>query len=98
MSTHPPGSRKLRAWRKRRVPKMTLKIAGEAIGVSHSSWSEWEGGSRTPSLEKALVVEALTDGAVTIEDWLFDATVIPSARRVIERRDAAVRAASSEAA
>lgn len=67
---------------------MTLEAAGAAVGVSHSSWSEWESGSRIPSLEKALAVEAFTEGTVTVEDWRFNASVIPTARRVIERRDA----------
>lgn len=73
---------RLRAWRLRQTPLLTLVGAGVRVGVKHSTWSEWESGSRTPSLEKALAIEDVTGGAVRIEDWGFSGDVRALMKRV----------------
>jgi transcriptional regulator with XRE-family HTH domain len=68
--------------------KLTLSAAGGKVGVEHSTWSEWESGTRNPSLERALDIERVTEGLVAIEEWGFPATVAAGMRSVIARRDA----------
>ena len=78
---------RLKAWRLSHEPHLTFAAAGERIGVKHSTWFEWESGNRSPSLEKALQIEDLTDGAVPFESWDFSAEVASTMRRVLSRRD-----------
>jgi transcriptional regulator with XRE-family HTH domain len=66
------GRSLLRAWRKR--SERTLKDCSEAVGVSHSLWSEWEQGTRKPTLEGAIGIEQLTEGGVPVESWGFSAS------------------------
>lgn len=85
-----PTRDRLYAWRKDR--ELTLSAAGDLVGVKHSTWSEWESGAKKPSLEKAIEVERVTDGAIAVEAWGF------SAEQVTALRDFAARRASNPAA
>lgn len=72
METSDSGRGQLRAWRK--STERTLKECSEAVGVSHSLWSEWEQGTRKPTLEGAIGIEKLTEGNVPVEVWGFSAS------------------------
>jgi transcriptional regulator with XRE-family HTH domain len=75
---------KLRQWRDGQ--KLTLKAAGKLVGVEHSTWSEWESGSRKPSLERAIDIELETKGEVPLESWGFPPEVAARMRTLAHRR------------
>lgn len=80
----------LKRWREHAGPDGTYlspKDACALVGVSRTAWVEWESGHRKPSLEKALEVEKLTEGKVSIESWGFEPSVDPTMRAVLARRD-----------
>lgn len=79
---------RLRAWRLAQEPRLTLEAASTSVGVSHPTWVDWEKGSRSPSLTKAMALELLTGGDVAMESWGFDAEVIAMMRQIVERRGA----------
>ncbi len=83
-STQSAGDR-LKKWRT--AAGRTLISAASAIGVTHSTWCEWESGNRSPSLEKALAVEALTEGHMPVEAWGFNASVIQTMTHVLAARE-----------
>ena len=67
---------RLRAWRLAQDPKRTLTDLAAEAGVKHPTWIDWESGARSPSLEKALAVELLTGGHITVEAWGHDGAVV----------------------
>ena len=83
MDTPSAGAR-LKEWRA--AAGRTLVAASSAVGVTHSSWCEWESGNRSPSLEKALAVEELTEGAVPVEAWGFPSSVVATMGAVLALR------------
>lgn len=95
MDTIETGKR-LHQWRATRDPKRTVVDLATAVGVKHPTWLDWENGSRSPSLAKAMALELLTNGDVTMESWGFDAEVISMMREIVARRGVAVLAESEE--
>lgn len=87
-----PGPRLL-AWRMAHDPKITLQSCADAVGVKHPTWLDWEKGSRSPSLEKALAVELFTKGVIEIEAWGFDAETLATITGVMRHRAAVERKA-----
>ena len=80
----------LKRWREHAGPdgtSLSPKDACALVGVSRTAWVEWESGHRKPSLEKALEIEKLTEGKVSIEAWGFEPSVDPTMRAVLARRD-----------
>ena len=66
--TPTPASERFRAW-----------LAGDArsydaiadiIGTNKSSLSQWANGWNRPTIQRAARIEALTDGRVSVADWL----------------------------
>lgn len=49
------------------------KEAGARVGVSQTSWKDWESEARTPSFERAVRIEVLTEREITIESFGYDA-------------------------
>lgn len=88
-NTTSPGAQ-LRAWRLRQEPKLTLAAAAAKVGVAHPTWIDWEQGNRSPSLEKALSIELVTDGEISVSAWGFDAQLVID---VAEARAARIEAA-----
>lgn len=70
-TTNPPARGKLRAWRERNG--FTQGRAGEALHVHQNSVCDWESGKKAPRTFRALIIDVVTGGEVTIEDWLDDA-------------------------
>ena len=83
METPSAGDR-LKKWRS--ATNRTLVAASSAVGVTHSSWCEWESGNRSPSLEKALAIEELTEGAIPVEAWGFGPSVVATMGAVLALR------------
>ncbi|MDP3278607.1 MAG: helix-turn-helix transcriptional regulator [Deltaproteobacteria bacterium] len=67
------GPTKLRAWRVTQPSRLSMVDAAKAVRVTHASWHDWEKGKKKPDLSNALAIENLTDGAVRIEDWGYQA-------------------------
>lgn len=44
----------------------------DALGVSYSGQRKWYSGTARPTIENIARLEAHTDGAVTMQDWLHD--------------------------
>jgi transcriptional regulator with XRE-family HTH domain len=62
---------KLRAWRKSKGLNQTQ--AAQAVGVLQGSWSAWEFGTKRPSVEMLVRLEAITKGSrfrVKVADWV----------------------------
>jgi len=57
---------KLRAWR--RSKNLTQKNAGERLGVSGATWSDWESENKIPIPANVTLLQKLTGGAVTKKD------------------------------
>jgi len=62
MSDRLPGGERLRAWRE--AAGKSQKECAEAIGVRQPTWSEWEAGTRTPSVTHSFAIEAFSGGKV----------------------------------
>jgi DNA-binding XRE family transcriptional regulator len=77
---------KLKVWRTAAERDLTFKAAGDLVGVAHSTWSEWEGGSRRPGLALAIELERVTGGAVRLEDWGHSGNVLRSVREITRTR------------
>lgn len=75
--------RRLREWRV--GAELTITAAAAQAGVKHPTWIDWESGARKPSLAKALAIESMTKGAVTVEAWGIPADAF---LRVAEERRA----------
>jgi len=60
------NGKRLLAWRE--AQKLSQVQAGERVGVSQPTWRRWEHGT-VPALEEAILVEALTGGAVAVRGW-----------------------------
>lgn len=75
----PTAGSRLRSWRLEQDPKRTLTDLAAEVGVKHPTWIDWESGARSPSLEKALAVEILTKGKITVEAWGFDGSIVVQA-------------------
>lgn len=93
MSDTATAGERLAAWRAAHDPKITLQSCADAVGVKHPTWIDWEKGSRSPSLEKALAIELFTRGAIEIEAWGFDQDTLATITGVMRQRLAAVRKA-----
>lgn len=74
-TTATPGAQ-LRAWRIKQEPKLTLTAAAAKVGVAHPTWIDWENGNRSPSLEKALAIELVTEGEVPVDVWGLDGQLV----------------------
>lgn len=59
---------KLRHWRKQNG--MTLARVANALGVHEVTVNRWETDARVPTRKMQARVLALTDGAVTPNDWM----------------------------
>ena len=55
---------------------MTAKAFGALVGVSGPMICEYELGTRRPSLEKAIQIEAVTGGFVPVEEWGHSASAL----------------------
>ncbi|TAK30974.1 MAG: XRE family transcriptional regulator [Myxococcaceae bacterium] len=95
MDTIETGKR-LHHWRATRDPKRTVVDLATAVGVKHPTWLDWENGSRSPSLAKAMALELLTDAEVPMEGWGFAADVVSMMREIVARRGAAALTEADE--
>jgi DNA-binding XRE family transcriptional regulator len=59
---------KLRDWRASK--DLSQSEAAHLVGVSQTTWSSWERGSKRPELEAVLALERVTRRAVRLRDWL----------------------------
>jgi len=57
----------LKSWRAE--AKLSQGAAGKLIGVSAATWCDWEGGNKSPSVDRALDLERVTHGAVSVTAW-----------------------------
>ena len=62
---------KLRGWRASQ--EISQSAAAELVGVSQTTWSAWERGTKRPELEAVVALERVTRRAVRLIDWLKDA-------------------------
>lgn len=52
--------------------RMTLEEFGKQMGCTHAAVSRWINGTRKPSINTAMRIEATTGGAVRLSDWRDD--------------------------
>lgn len=90
MSDTPLGER-IKAWRT--GAQLTQAQAARRAGVGQATWSDVERGDSTPHLAFAVALEALTKGAVHIEEFGFDAELVAHMRAAMRRRARIDRAA-----
>jgi DNA-binding XRE family transcriptional regulator len=64
----------LKRWRTSRG--LSQSAAGELVDVHQNTWSDWEGGKKTPQTTTALRLHVLTSGACPVEAWSDDADVV----------------------
>lgn len=62
------GANKLRQWREQ--TQLKQRHVAQRLDVDQGYVSAWERGDRRPSLENAVALERLTEGAVCVEDWV----------------------------
>ena len=74
----------LKRWRTSRG--LSQSAAGELVDVHQNTWSDWEGGKKTPQTTTALKLHVLTSGVCPVEAWSDDADVVSGylALRVID--------------
>lgn len=78
----------LKAWRESFTPTLSQAKAAERVGVSQPLVAEWEKGPRRPGLETAVALEMETAGAVPIEAWGYERSVVRSMASLVDRRRA----------
>ncbi len=65
------GSAWIKDWREsQRGPDgrpLSQKDAGDMVGVSQATWSDWESGTKTPRIQFALALHRLT--GAPLESW-----------------------------
>lgn len=61
------GPALLKAWRK--AEGISQEEAAERVGVHQNTWSDWEGGRKSPRTDTALQLDVLTKGACPVEAW-----------------------------
>lgn len=66
------GPERLKAWRK--AEGISQEKAAEIIGVHQNTWSDWEGGRKSPRTDTALEIDVLTKGACPVEAWAEENT------------------------
>lgn len=64
-----PGPSPLRDWL-REQEDLEIKDIAEELGLSLSGTYKLYNGESVPSLETAIAIEDLTDGAVSCRDWI----------------------------
>lgn len=74
----------LKAWREDHA--LSQAKAAERMGVSQPLVAEWEKGPRRPGLETAVVMESETGGAVPVEAWGYERSVVRSMAMIVDRR------------
>jgi DNA-binding transcriptional regulator YdaS (Cro superfamily) len=84
-----PGHGLLKLWRESFSPTTSQAAAAKRLGVSQSLIAEWEKGPRRPGLETAVMMESETGGAVPIEAWGYERSLVKSMARLVDRRRAA---------
>jgi transcriptional regulator with XRE-family HTH domain len=57
----------LKAWREKK--NRTQGQAADELGVSQTSWADWERGVKSPRIEHALAIAKLTRGSVPVDAW-----------------------------
>lgn len=57
----------LRQWRDARG--LNQSDAADALGLSQAALSDYENGRKSPSVDRALRIAELTEGAVPVESW-----------------------------
>lgn len=77
----------LRRWRSARHASQA--DASALAGVSQNTWSDWEGGRKTPRTEAALRLHVLTDGAVPVDAWCADGSLAARWRSLVAGERAA---------
>lgn len=60
---------KLRDWRERQQPEMTLDAAAAEVGTVRQVWFDWEKGRRIPRPAFMAAIWKLTKGAVAPNDF-----------------------------
>lgn len=88
--TPPPAAAKLDAWLA--ANGLTKTALAEALDCHRQLVQRWSSGQNKPTLETALVLELLTDGAVPRQGWQFDPPPEPGDREIRQRVTAARRA------
>lgn len=76
----------LKAWRESFAPTLSQAKAADRLDVSQPLIAEWEKGPRRPGLETAVSMEAETGGAVPVEAWGYDRSVVRSMAVLVDRR------------
>ena len=82
------GHALLKAWREGQVPPASQLAVGRRFGVSQPIVAEWEKGPRRPGLETAVVMESVTGGAVPVEAWGYERSLVESMAVLVDRRRA----------
>lgn len=80
------GPKLLKAWRD--GAELSQKAVADAAGVGQPTVAEWEADNRRPEFSRALALEDLSDGAVRVEAWGYERSLIDAARGAIARREA----------
>lgn len=85
-----PGHTKLRAWREGVVPPLSQARLAKNVGTYQSLIAEWENeaSNRRPGFETAVALEAETAGAVRVEDWGYERSLLTSVASLVDRRRA----------
>lgn len=58
---------KLKKWREKQ--KLSQAAASAMINVTAPTWCDWEGGHKSPTVDRAEDLEKLTKRAVTVSMW-----------------------------
>lgn len=76
----------LKAWREGHTPTLSQAKAAARFGVTQPLVAEWEKGPRRPGLETAVAMEMGTAGAVPVEAWGYERSVVQSMAVLVDRR------------
>lgn len=57
----------LRKWREDK--QLSQPEAGKRVGVTASTWCDWEQGNKSPTVDRALDLQKATGGTVTVAMW-----------------------------
>lgn len=80
------GHGRLKEWRA--AKGLSQAEMAKRLGVSQPLIAEWEKGPRRPGLETAVAMETTTDGAVVVEAWGYDRSLVTSMASLVDRRRA----------
>ena len=74
----------LKAWRER--AGLTVTAAAMLLETNMQNWWNWEQVQKRPSLERAIQLDLLTQGAVPFERWDYDGRIVVTMAHIAAQR------------